>query len=222
MEITALSGNAETALNTSRTRLADDFDQFLLLLTAQLQNQDPLDPIDSNEFVQQLVSFSGVEQAIATNANLKSLIALNKSAQAASAVSYLGTTVKASGDQIALVNGEARFVYTLSDNSASTSIVISNDAGENIFIGRGNITAGEHGFVWDGRDGNGALQPDGIYKIEVSAFAPDDTLLSIPTIIGGRVTGVETVDGGTQLTVNGIAVPIEEILSVIETPPPAP
>lgn len=222
MEITASTANTETALDKSRTSLATDFDQFLLLLTTQLQNQDPLDPLDSNEFVQQLVSFSGVEQSIATNANLEILIALNMAAQAASAVGYLGTTVEASGDQIALVDGEARFVYTLSDNAASTSIVITNDAGENIFVGQGNITAGKHDFVWDGRDGSGSLQPDGIYKIKVSGFAPDETLLSIPTIIGGRVTGIETVDGGTRLTVNGIGVPIEEILSVIETPPPAP
>ena len=86
-------------------------------------------------------------------------------------------------------------------------------------MGKGNITAGEHGFVWDGRDANGIPQPEGIYKVTVSGFSTDDVLLSIPTVIGGRVTRVETVDGSIQLTVNGIAVPIEEILSVAESPP---
>ncbi len=222
MEINALTGDAASAATRSQARLADDFDQFLSLLTAQLQNQDPLDPLDSNEFVQQLVSFTGVEQSIATNSNLESLIALNKVGQAASAVGYLGTIIEAEGDRIALAAGEARFLYSLPENTASTSIVIANQSGETVFVGRGDTTAGEHGFVWDGRDANGNLQSDGIYKVAVSAFAGDESLLSIPTVIGGRVTRVETVDGGIQLTVNGVKVPIEEVRSVAESPPLVP
>ena len=219
METSALISAPTGAAAISKAKLATDFDQFLKLLTAQLQNQDPLDPLNSNEFVQQLVSFTGVEQAIATNANLENLIALNKAGQAASAVGYLGTTIEATGNQIVLAGGEARFLYTLPENAASTGILIADESGKTVFVGEGNITAGEHGFVWDGRDANGVPQPDGIYKVTVSGFTGDDRLLSIPTVIGGRVTRVETVDGGIQLTVNGIAVPIEEILSVAESPP---
>ena len=220
MEINALTGTGSLAAN-SGARLAEDFDQFLALLTAQLQNQDPLDPLDSNEFVQQLVSFTGVEQSIATNVNLETLIAQNRASQAASAVSYLGTIVEANGDQIVLAGGEARFVYSLPENTASTSIVIANESGETVLTAQGNTTAGDHGFVWDGRDANGNLKPEGIYKITVSAFTSDDNLLSVPTVIGGRVTRVETDDDGIQLTVNGIKVPIEDILSVEDNPPPA-
>ena len=219
METSALISATTGAAATSKVKLATDFDQFLKLLTAQLQNQDPLDPLNSNEFVQQLVSFTGVEQAIATNANLENLIALNKASQAATAIGYLGTTIQAEGNKITLADGEARFLYTLPENAASISILIADDAGETVFVGKGNITAGEHGFVWDGRDANGVPQPDGIYKVTVSGFTADDILLSIPTVIGGRVTRVETVDGGIRLTVNGIAVPIEEILSVAESSP---
>ena len=219
MEISALTGDTSLSAK-SGARLAEDFDQFLALLTAQLQNQDPLDPLDSNEFVQQLVSFTGVEQAIATNANLENLIAQNKAGQVASAVSYLGTTIEASGDQIVLAGGEARFVYTLAENTASTSILIANESGETVYSGQGSTTAGEHGFVWDGRDADGNLQPEGLYKVTVSAFASDDTLLSVPTIIGGRVTRVETDEDGIHLTVNGIKVSLEDVLSVEESPPP--
>ena len=219
METSALISATTGAAATSKAKLATDFDQFLKLLTAQLQNQDPLDPLNSNEFVQQLVSFSGVEQAIATNANLENLIALNKASQAAMAIGYLGTTIQAEGNKITLADGEARFLYTLPESAASTGILIANDSGETVFVGQGKTTAGEHGFVWDGRDADGNLQPDGIYKITVSGFSSDETLLSIPTIIGGRVTGVETVDGSILLTVNGISVPIEDIRSVVESPP---
>ena len=219
METSALISASTSASGISKARLATDFDQFLKLLTAQLQNQDPLDPLSSNEFVQQLVSFTGVEQAIATNANLENLIALNKASQAAMAIGYLGTTIQAEGNKITLADGEARFLYTLPESAASTGILIANDSGETVFVGQGKTTAGEHGFVWDGRDADGNLQPDGIYKITVSGFSSDETLLSIPTIIGGRVTGVEIVDGSILLTVNGISVPIEKILSVVESPP---
>ena len=219
METSALISATTGAAATSKAKLATDFDQFLKLLTAQLQNQDPLDPLSSNEFVQQLVSFTGVEQAIATNANLENLIALNKASQAAMAIGYLGTTIQAEGNKITLADGEARFLYTLPESAASTGILIANDSGETVFVGQGKTTAGEHGFVWDGRDADGNLQPDGIYKITVSGFSSDETLLSIPTIIGGRVTGVETVDGSILLTVNGISVPIEDIRSVVESPP---
>ena len=220
MEVNAVIIAATSSAERAKTSLAADFDQFLKLLTAQLVNQDPLDPLNSNDFVQQLVSFSGVEQSIATNKNLESLIALNKIGQAASAVGYLGTTIEAAGDRIALAEGDARFLYNLPEIAVSTSIIITNESGETVFVGEGNTTAGEHGFVWDGRDANGNLQPDGIYKVKVSGFSPDDTLLTIPTTIGGRVTGVKTVDGGIHLTVNGIGVPIEEVLSVTESPPP--
>jgi len=218
METNAIIGASTSAAVNSQAKLAGDFDQFLMLLTAQLQNQDPLDPLNSNEFVQQLVSFTGVEQSIATNSNLEILITLHMAGQAASAVGYLGTAIEATGNRIALANGEARFLYTLPENAARTSILIANESGETVFAGQGNTTAGEHGFVWDGRDANGNLQADGVYKVTVTGFASDDSLLSIPTIIGGRVTRVETIDGGIQLTVNGIAVPIEEVLSVAESP----
>ncbi len=221
METSAITGGGTSAAAQSRTNLANDFDQFLVLLTAQLQNQDPLDPLDSNEFVQQLVSFTGVEQSIATNANLEILIAQNRVGQTASAVSYLGTNIEANGDQIVLAGGEARFVYTLPENTASTSILIANESGETVFTGQGDTTAGDHGFVWDGRDINGNLQPEGMYKITVTAFASDDRLLSVPTVIGGRVTRVETDGDGSQLTVNGVKIPLGEVLSVNESLPPA-
>ena len=211
-----------SAAATSKARLATDFDQFLMLLTAQLQNQDPLDPLNSNEFVQQLVSFTGVEQSIAINSNLESLIDLFKIGQTSSAVSYLGTTIEADGDRISLANSAASFSYILPNNAASTSIVIVNENNDIAFVGQGNITAGTHVFEWDGLDANGNPQPDGIYKVTVAGFDTDDKLLSIPTVISGRVTKVDTVNDGIQLTVNGISVPIEEVRSVSESPTSVP
>ena len=218
MEINSLIVDAGSAAAQSKTKLAADFDQFLMLLTAQLQNQDPLDPLNSNEFVQQLVSFSGVEQSITTNSNLESLIDLFKSGRTSSAVGYLGTTIEAAGNRISLADSAASFSYTVPSDAATTSIVIVNENNDVAFVGQASITAGTHVFEWDGLDADGNLQPDGIYKVTVAGFDRDDNLLSIPTIISGRVTKVDTVDDGIRLTINGISVAIEDVRSVAESP----
>ena len=204
----------------SRTRLADDFDNFLILLTAQLANQNPLDPIDSNEFVAQLVSFTGVEQAVNMNTNLEQLIGLFKSGQTMSAVGYLGTTIEASGNTIRLTDGAAPFRYSLPQTASTASFIVSDESGRVVATGAGPTSAGDHEIIWDGSGVNGVTQPDGIYTVTVSARAADDSLIPVATRVSGRVTGVDTVDGNILLTVNGVGVPIEDVVSVVESTPP--
>ena len=225
MDVNAISGaltGAASASTVSRTRLADDFDNFLILLTAQLANQDPLDPLDSNEFVAQLVSFTGVEQAVNMNTNLEQLIDLFKSGRAVNAVGYLGTTVEAAGNTIRLADGAAPFQYNLPQSVSKASFIVSDASGQVVATGEGPVTAGNHEIFWDGTSLNGGRQPDGIYTVTVSARDSNDKLIPVSTRISGRVTGVETIDGGVLLTVNGVGIPIEDIISVIEPPPPDP
>jgi len=203
------------------TRLAENFDTFLTLLTTQLSNQDPLDPLDSNEFVAQLVSFSGVEQAINTNTKLDNLVRLLSSSQTAAAVGFLGTTVEAKGDTAPLANGEARYVYSLPTNAASTTIEIRDDQGNIVFTGGGDVAAGDHAYVWDGRDSAGVSLPDGNYSIAVSATDTLGNPIDATTRVSGRVTGVDTSSGAPVLTVNGAQVPFDDIVSVRETNPGA-
>src|ERR1700674_4361525 len=116
MDTTAVS-TAPTAAATASTQahqtLSSNYDTFLKLLTAQLKNQDPLSPMDSNQFTQQLVMYSQVEQQISTNDNLSSLIALTKSAAGSNAVSYLGRTALTQGGDTSLSDGSADWRYTM-------------------------------------------------------------------------------------------------------------
>ena len=187
------------------------------MLTTQLTNQDPLDPLNSNEFVQQLVSFTGVEQAVNTNLNLENMIDLFKAGQIASAVSYLGTTVETAGNTIRLTDGQAPFSYSLPEAAASSSITVADDSGTVVFSGPGQTTVGEHQLIWDGRDLNGVLQADGIYTLKVSALDNNGGLIPISTRVSGRVTGIETVDNSIMLTINGTQVPIEDVISIRES-----
>ena len=216
MDIIPIVSAATSAAERSRATLAINFDNFLTLLTTQLSQQDPLDPLDSNEFVAQLVSFTGVEQAINTNANIEKLIDLIKVVQSASAVGYLGTTIEAKGDTAMLADGEATYVYSLPETVATTSIVITNDQGEVVYVGEGETAAGEHSFVWNGRNNAGLPQPDGTYRISLSARDAEDNVVPVTTKISGRVTGVESAEGGLVLVVNGATVPFDHVISVTE------
>ena len=219
MDVNPVTTGSSSTSEGTLTRLADDFDSFLKLLTTQLTFQDPLDPIDSNEFMQQLVSFTGVEQAVKTNTNLESIIDLLGAGRASDAIGYLGTTVTAEGDAIELTGGEARVDYRLPNAASSTGILISNALGEVLFASEGETAAGPHSFVWDGLDFDGNAQPDGAYTVTVTAFDADDKPFSATTMVSGRVTRIETVDGHLVLTVNGAEVPLDDVISVEENAP---
>lgn len=223
MIIEGLSGATPTGTgqaNEDGKKLDDDLNRFLNLLVTQLQNQDPLDPLDANEFTAQLVQFASVEQQIYQNANLEKLLAAQQNMQVASMVNYLGTTAEASGNALSLENGNAEASYSLSDNAAATTIAIKDGLGRIVYVAPGETGAGRHSFSWDGRDNLGNALPDGAYVLEVSAKRPDDSLVDIDQTTFGRVTGAASEDGQVLLYLGDTAVPIENVLSVKEAEPP--
>ena len=199
------------------TSLAETFDNFLLLLTTQLQYQDPLSPMDSNQFTEQLVQFAGVEQTIAANAKLDELIAIQGGGQLSSAVSYIGREIKADGEMISLQNGTSTLLYALDRNAAETTIRIMNENGQTVRVLSGETAAGLHELVWDGKDDNGADQPEGVYGIVVTATGDDGETVSTASGTLGRVTGVETQDGEVFLRLGELLVPLEQVFAVDET-----
>src|ERR1700720_4137539 len=104
------TSTAQTAIGGMQT-LAGNFNEFLSLLTTQLQHQDPLSPLDTNQFTQQLVQFASVEQQINMNTQLTTLISLQQTAQATSALSFIGATVVVSGNSAQLAGGQATWNY---------------------------------------------------------------------------------------------------------------
>src|SRR6188474_2303331 len=105
MTVSSVSSSSSAALDKSRATIAGNFDTFLQLLTTQLKNQNPLDPLDTNQFTQQLVQFSSVEQQLKTNEFLSSLVQANANSINSNAVSYIGKTISASGTRSELANG---------------------------------------------------------------------------------------------------------------------
>jgi flagellar basal-body rod modification protein FlgD len=176
MDVGAVAAN--TAQTQARQSLSGNFDTFLRLLTTQLQNQDPLEPLDSTKFTEQLVSYSQVEQQINTNANLNTLIAMTKSAAGANAVSYLGKTAVTLGPQSSLSDGAASWRYTLTADAASTVLTIKDASGRTVRTLAGDRGVGAHDFVWDGKNDAGADLPAGTYSLTATATAANGNAIA--------------------------------------------
>lgn len=176
----------------SRTRLSDNYDTFLVLLTAQLQNQDPLAPMDSTQFTQQLVQFSQVEQQIRTNEQLGGLVSQYQAASAGAALSYLGKDAIIESDETYLAGGEAAWAYNLSGAATSLTISVRDMSGRTIYetstAARG---AGEHLFTWDGTKTDGGTAADGVYQIVVEAEGADGQEIASTVAVRERIMGVD-------------------------------
>jgi len=206
----------------SSASVAKNFDDFLTLLTTQLQHQDPLEPLDANEFTSQLVQFSNVEQAIAQNVRLDSLIALQQANQVIGAASFIGKSVEAVGNVVALKDGRAQMNYVLPEPAASLSISVVNQQGQVVRTIDGESTVGAHEFVWDGLDDQGQAQPEGIYSFRVTATDAEGTAFPVATTITGIVTGVSSENGEITLGLGGIGVPLADVLSIKQSDAPPP
>lgn len=198
-------------------QLENDLDRFLTLLVTQLQHQDPLDPLDANEFTNQLVQFANVEQQIYQNANLEEIVQLQRDSQVAAMVSYIGSTIETSGNALPLENGEATASYTLGEAAADAAIAIIDELGDVVLMTSANTAPGRHLFEWDGLDNQGNAVPDGTYRIQVNAKRSDGSPIDAATTTFGRVTGASADGDERSLYMGEISVPMENVLSVKET-----
>jgi len=218
MEVNGVAFKEPTSGGTNASQgLAETFDTFLALLTTQLQNQDPLDPMKSEEFTQQLVQFSGVEQAINTNKKLDDMIQLQTGNQLTSAVSYIGKTVEVLSDQLLLRDGASEITYGLDGKASKTTITIINEDGDTVRTVNGNTDSGRHEFVWDGKDNAGNTVPDGVYSFTVIAVGSEDETIDTVTAAVGKVTGIEAVDGTVTLNIGELGATLDKIFAVRET-----
>src|SRR5690348_563658 len=158
--------------------IASNFTTFLQLLTTQLKNQDPLSPLDTNQFTQQLVEFAQVEQQMKSNDQLSSLVSLEKSAQATTALAYVGATVVVDGSTAQLTNGTANWSLNVTKPSTAT-ITIKDSAGQNVYTGTVAVNPGTQNFTWNGRGNDGRLWPDGAYTLTATAVDANQQSVAI-------------------------------------------
>jgi flagellar basal-body rod modification protein FlgD len=211
--ITSATNNAAKGATDSNT-LAGNFQTFLTLLTTQLKNQNPLDPLDTNQFTSQLVQFAQVEQQIKQNSQLETLIAINKAAETTTALAYVGTTVAIDGKTAALKNQQATWTFNV-PKPVSTTVTIKNATGQTVYNGNFSMNAGMSTFEWDGRDANGVQWPDGNYTISVTAKDANGQTVEIPSEIQGVVDSVDVTKTPPELSVGGQTFTLDKIKRVV-------
>lgn len=210
---TSSSGTAAAAA----TSLNTDYKSFLTLLTAQLTNQDPLEPMDSSTFVTQLAQLSQVEQAIQTNTNLETIATQMANAGLSTDLGLIGHEVSVPGQQFDLINGSASFDYALETSANEAYAVITNSAGEIVAqIGGLNAEGGRlHRLDWTGVAADGSILDDGIYNAQIIATDPQGEVINASAYTRATVEGLSYENGMSvlRLSTGGTAY-ADEVASV--------
>lgn len=213
--------NTIKAEDTSASARADQtYDDFLLLLTTQLKNQDPTQPLDTNQFVSQLTQLNQVEQQLNTNKHLEKLVNATTQAQLDSGINLIGKVVEADGSSGLLVNGQAAFIYDLPKDATEVNVTVMAADGTPVFSGSGSGYEGKNLVTWNGQNSfNGKDMPDGEYKIAVKAMDADGNEVAATTFTSGLVTAVEMDgQGGTNVVIGSMKIPFTSVTAVRDNP----
>lgn len=209
--------SSTSATSSSATTLASNFTTFLTLLTTQLKNQNPLDPLDTNQFTQQLVQFAGVEQQLKTNDTLTSLLVSSQTAQAGTALGLVGRTIAADGDTAMLKSGSATWTVNSPKDAVTGTVTVRNAAGATVYTGSIDMKYGDQDFAWDGKTTTGSNAPDGLYTLSIDAKDSDGNAVTVTSEVSGIVDGVDLSTGQAVLLIGDLRIPLGSLKSVKAT-----
>jgi flagellar basal-body rod modification protein FlgD len=191
-------------------------DDFLKLLMAQLQHQDPMSPLADHEFVAQLATFSGLEQQMLSNDRLQQLQLGQLSAGNAQLAGFLGKDVVAHGDTLTLSGGDPPPVNVDLGTAATSVNVTIRDASGTVVssFDAGAKPAGNNQITWSGKDANGNALPAGKYTVEVKATDAQGGSVTASTLVHGTVTGLSFENGYAELLIGSSRIQPADIVSV--------
>ncbi len=217
---TSSASSSNSSLTNGVTMGKED---FLKLLTTQLQYQDPLSPEDPKDFVAQLSQFSSLEQLINLNTTMGNLSTnmtnLQSAQQMTQGLSMLGKTVKAQGNIFQVTGGKVGDMsYVLSSAATSVKVSIKDSSGQVVrTMDLGGKNAGENQITWDGKDNNGNAVADGTYSFTVSALDAKGNAVTAASLVTGTVTQVLQDSGTVYLKINGKLVTLDNVISIDES-----
>ena len=194
--------------------LASNFDQFLSLLTTQLKNQNPLDPMDTNQFTQQLVQFASVEQLIKQNSTLTALLTSTKATSNTNALGFVGKSITADGASTDLSGGSATWSLGVPRAASQAVITIKDKNGAEVWRETKSLNTGTQDYVWSGRTNSGAKAPDGTYTISVEAKDVSGVGVTVSSEISGVVKSVDLTSDTPVLSVGSVHVPIDKVKTI--------
>lgn len=217
-------GKAEKDLyNTERFTGKSQLDKedFLTLLVVQLQNQDPLNPMDDKQFTSELAQFSSLEQLTQINQGVASLGETTAHQEMVNAASYIGKTIRAVGDNLSVhADGSvSTMYYKLADKAEKVYMNIFDQNGNIVrTVELGAQAAGEHEFQWDGKDWKGKALPEGVYYLAMAAEGESGSAILTQTEVAGVVSAVQYSGGYTYLRMtDGRTVAFQYVKEVVGT-----
>jgi flagellar basal-body rod modification protein FlgD len=214
LSIGGIAGNLNSNTAAASQSLNQTYDNFLKMLTTQLKNQDPLNPMDSKDFTSQLIQMSAAEQSIAQTSRIEDMLKLMQASTVNTALNYIGLSVDYEGNSFAFDGMvPADITYELPENAAQTQISVLNSEGKVVYSATGETTAGQHKFSWGGTDKDGNKQKAGTYTVEIGSQTSENKALQNKISVPGTVSGVETADGQVYLVINGEKVTIDAVKS---------
>ncbi len=214
---TSISGVSTTSdITTAAATGSDELDKqtFLRLLTAQLQNQDPTEPMSNQEFVAQLATFSQLEQMQTLNSQVESLYLVNTSMNNATLANMLGKTVVAESDTFHYDGeGEQEIFYDAEHAASSATLSITDADGEVVWTGSlGALDSGEGSYSWSGLDSSGQQLEEGDYTFEITATDSDGDTVEVTELIRGLCDEMTFDSGVASPSVDGIQVSMGDII----------
>jgi len=213
---TSNTSTAQAAGDVGSQQLAGNFNTFLTLLTTQLQNQDPLSPLDTNQFTQQLVEFASVEQQVNMNTNLQTLISMQQSSESLQALQLVGANVTINSNTATLSNATSSpATWGFSSPSPATgAVTITSSTGQVAFTGTTSLSAGDQSYTWNGHGNNGVTWPDGNYTLSINATGANGQAVTVSTQVQGTISSVNVSQNPPQVTVGGQSYPLSAIQSI--------
>jgi flagellar basal-body rod modification protein FlgD len=212
---TTATGSANTSSSTSSSSAAATaYNTFLSLLTTQLENQDPLNATDPNQFTSELISITQLEGQQTTNDDLSTIVSSLSSFSTANGVGYIGKTIVATSSSSPLQNGTANWSYDLASTASAVTLTVTDVNGNTVYTTSGDTSTGDHAFQWTGTETDGTTAASGAYTLTVTATSSSGAAITSTISSLGTVTGVDTSDGTTELDMGGVLVPLDDVTGI--------
>lgn len=197
------SGTTTTGTSSavSASTISEDFDTFLQLLTAQIRNQDPLAPLDSTQFVEQLATFSSLEQQVETNQTLENIASMIGDLHSALATEWLGQDVAVSAKHIAYEGEPVEFEVNPAYDYDEAVLTVTDT--KNQIIWQEKLDADSQRYAWSGETlGDLSSANKGVYQMQVDLFANGQAIATTQAEIISKVTTLANENGQLKLGTN--------------------
>lgn len=213
MEIAATNPSVgNTSSSKAPSKISSDFDTFLKMLTAQIQNQDPMNPIDSADYAVQLATFSSVEQQSLTNQKLDTLAGLMNVQGMAQLAPWVGQEARTAGP--VYMSGAPVTLSTTPAGSADRAVLVVKDGSGNT-LAREDVPMPGGAFKWTGADSKGASLPQGTYDLSLESYSGD---VKVGTSVVESYAGIQEIQNGPSgprlILAGGISVGAEQVTAL--------